>query len=161
MILVLGLGNILLRDEGLGVRVVERLSKEYSFPDEVFLLDGGTGAFFLLPYLERAERVLIVDAVKLGNPAGSIVELTLEECLLLPQEKVSLHEIGLPDLLSLLKLRGKTFRDFVLIGVEPAVIAPGETLSEEVERGLPEVIERVLVKLSAWGVIYSSKSRAK
>lgn len=162
MVLILGLGNLLLRDEGFGVKVIDKLQREYRFAESVSLLDGGTGAFFLLPHLERAERVIIIDVVKLGNPPGSIYELTFEECLLLPQEKLSLHEVSLSDLLFLLQLRGKTFKEFVLIGVEPAIVAVGDNLSEELEEALPEVIKRVLSKLRDWGFDYfPSESSAK
>lgn len=157
MILLLGLGNILLSDEGLGVRVIEELGRDYEFPEEVNIIDGGTGAFFLLPYLEQAVKVLVIDAVKMGKSPGSIYELTFEECLLLPKEKLSLHEISFSDLLFLLQLRGKTFDDFVLLGVEPANIEPGDTLSEEVKMALPKVIERILCKLKAWGVNIRSR----
>ncbi|MCS7199784.1 MAG: HyaD/HybD family hydrogenase maturation endopeptidase [Caldimicrobium sp.] len=155
--LVVGLGNLLLKDEGFGVRVIYYLRERYMFSEEVMFLDGGTGAFFLLPYLEEADRVIFVDVVKAGGSPGEIYEGTLEEIEAFLVERISLHEIGLFDLLAILKFKGKNFREIHLIGIEPKEIAIGEELSKCLLERLPEVAKRVLQKLSEWGISYEEK----
>ena len=99
--LVLGLGNILLGDEGVGVRVVERLLERYDFPEGVRVMDGGTLGLDLLPYVEDASRLLVVDAVQARKPPGTLVRMTGDEIpVFLDASKVSPHQEGLQDLLA-------------------------------------------------------------
>ncbi len=159
-VLILGLGNILLRDEGLGVKLLQEMEKEFLFPEEVILHDGGTGAFFLLPYLFSAEKVIIIDAVKSGNPPGTIL---FEPLSALPRdtlEKISLHEIGLPDLLRILEFAGKNFEEIFLAGIEPKNLEVGLELSEEVKRAIPELKEKILSLLKEWGISFQRVSKA-
>lgn len=158
--LILGLGNILLRDEGLGVLALRRLLNDYDFPEEVLLLDGGTGAFYLLPYLEEAERVLVLDAICAGREPGSLIEGSFKDFSRPLLEKISLHEVSFPDLIALLQLRGKSFQEIYIIGIEPEDLSIGEGLSPPVERALPLLIKRVLQKLEEWGVPYTLKAKA-
>lgn len=159
-ILILGLGNLLLRDEGLGVRLLQELEREFLFPEEVLLHDGGTGAFFLLPYLSEAERVIIIDAVKAGSAPGTIF---FEPLSALPRdtlEKISLHEISLPDLLRILEFSGKKFEEVFLAGIEPKSLEVGLELSEEVKRAMPELKEKILSLLRKWGISFQKVSMA-
>jgi hydrogenase maturation protease len=151
-ILILGLGNILLKDEGLGVKVVRELQEEFTFSEEVELLDGGTGAFFLLPHLEKAERLIIVDAVKRGALPGTLTFEALESLPKDTLERLSLHEISFPDLLKILELRGKKFEKIILAGIEPKNLDAGLELSEEVKRVIPELKKRIIALLKEWGV---------
>ncbi len=98
--LVLGLGNILLSDEGVGVHVIHLLRERYDFPQEVEVMDGGTLALDLLPYVEDAERLLIVDAVQMNAPSGTVVRLVGEEIPGVLTLKYSPHQMGLSDLLA-------------------------------------------------------------
>ena len=151
-ILIVGLGNVLLSDEGLGVKVVKDLEKEINFPEEVEILDGGTGAFFLLPHLEKADYLIIVDAIKAGHKPGTLLIEKLEN---LPQdtlEKISLHEISFPDLLRILELKGKKFEKIILAGLEPKTLDVGTELSQEVKEGLPLLKEKILSILREWGI---------
>ncbi len=151
-ILIVGLGNVLLSDEGLGVKVVKDLEKEINFPEEVEILDGGTGAFFLLPHLEKADYLIIVDAIKAGHKPGTLLIENLEN---LPQdtlEKISLHEISFPDLLRILELKGKKFEKIILAGLEAKTLDVGTELSQEVKEGLPLLKEKILSILREWGI---------
>lgn len=151
-ILLIGLGNVLLSDEGLGVKVVKDLEEELSFPEEVEVLDGGTGAFFLLPHLEKADYLIVVDAIKLGSKPGTLIIENLEN---LPQdtlEKISLHEVSFPDLLRILELKGKKFEKIILAGIEPKNIEVGTELSEEVKRSIPLLKEKILAILRDWRI---------
>ncbi|MFN3920939.1 MAG: hydrogenase maturation protease [Caldimicrobium sp.] len=159
-ILLLGLGNILLRDEGLGVKVVEKLKSLYHFPKEVSLLEGETGAFYLLPYLEEAEYLLVIDAIKGENKPGTLYFLNLNEFSESLLEKISLHETNFLDLLNVLKFKGKSFREIWLAGIEPKAIDPGLDISIEVEENIEKLINLILLKLKDWGIAYSLKERA-
>ena len=103
--LILGLGNILLQDEGVGVRVIERLHADYVFPDHVLVLDGGTLGLDLLAYIEDYSHIVIVDAVKAGKETGTLIRLVNDEIPAFLGPKVSPHQVGLQDLLALAKMR--------------------------------------------------------
>lgn len=151
-ILIIGLGNVLLSDEGLGVKVVKELEEEINLPEEVEILDGGTGAFFLLPYLEKADYLIIVDAIKTGNPPGTLIIENLENLPKDTLEKISLHEVSFPDLLRILALKGKKFEKIVFAGLEPKSLEVGTELSQEVKRELPLLKEKILSILREWGI---------
>ncbi|MFN3504821.1 MAG: HyaD/HybD family hydrogenase maturation endopeptidase [Caldimicrobium sp.] len=156
-ILILGLGNKLLQDEGLGIKVLEKLDKSYIFSPEVNLLDGGTGAFFLLPYLEEADYLIIIDAIESSEEPGTIYFLDLSK---IPEnflEKISLHEVSFQDILNVLKFKGKAFQEIYLAGIVPKSLKLGLELSKEVEEKIEELINLILLKLQEWGISYSLK----
>ncbi|NTV64847.1 MAG: hydrogenase maturation protease, partial [Oscillochloris sp.] len=95
----MGLGNIILRDEGLGVRAYERLVERYTLPADIEGMDGGTLGLNLLPYLEDARRVLLIDAVRSGHEPGSIIRLEGDAIPAALALKMSMHQAGLHDLL--------------------------------------------------------------
>jgi len=156
-ILVLGLGNILLGDEGLGVRAVEQLETHYILPPEVQVIDGGVAGLDLLPYLEGVTHLLVVDAVQMGVAPGTLVRLADEA---IPQGlpvKMSLHQVGLQELLALARLRDTLPEQVVVWGMEPAVLAPGLELSPTVAAGLERLVTAVTDELRGWGVIMEPK----
>jgi hydrogenase maturation protease len=155
--LVLGLGNILMRDEGLGVRAVERLLERCDFPPEVEVLDGGTLGLNLLPYVEDADRLLVLDAIDVGAEAGTIDRLEGGEVPAFVSVKVSPHQMGLADLLAASRLRGRFPAELVLWGVQPAVIEVGLELSPVVAAQIDTLVERVLAELSQWGIEWTSR----
>lgn len=119
-ILVLGIGNILWADEGFGVRVVEALDRAFTFPDHVTLLDGGTQGLYLLPALEEADVVVILDAVDYGLPPGTLHCLSDGDVpAVLGARKLSLHQTGFQEVLALLQLRDCLPRHLRLVGVQP------------------------------------------
>lgn len=159
-ILVLGLGNMILRDEGVGVRAVERLAERYRLPEDVELLDGGTIGLGLLPYLEGVTHLLIIDTVQHGQSPGAIVRLQNEQ---IPQAlalKLSMHQAGLQELLAALSLQGHLPPQVVLWGVEPQAIEPGLELSEPVAQNLDALVDSVAAELRAWGVDVASPASA-
>lgn len=150
-ILVLGLGNIIMRDEGLGVRACERLTQRYRLPDGVTVLDGGTLGLDLLPHLEDVTNLLILDAINAGLPPGAIVRLENEQ---IPQTlalKMSMHQVGLQELLAVMSLRGHTPPHMVLLGMEPLLIEPGLDLSEPVQANLDALVDSIVAELRSWG----------
>jgi hydrogenase maturation protease len=155
--LVLGLGNILMRDEGLGVRVVERLLEDCQFPPEVKVVDGGTLGLDLLPWVEEADRLLVIDAVDKGAEPGSLARLEGEEVPTFLGVKISPHQMGLADLLAAAQLRGYLPQELVLWGMQPMLIEVGLELSPPVAAQLETLKERVLDELSRWGIEWTRK----
>jgi len=145
-ILVMGVGNILLSDEGVGVRVIEAL-KERKLPDTIELLDGGTGMLDLLDILANRDKVIIIDAVRGGNEPGAVYRFTLTDIAMQRQNLMSLHQIGLLETLNLAELTGCTPRDVVILGIEPKKIDWGLELSPEVAAVVSKVIELVISEL--------------
>lgn len=149
-ILVLGLGNILLRDEGVGVRVIERLRDRYVFPANVMVLDGGTLGLDLLTYLEEASHVVIVDAIHAGKEPGTLVRLTNDEIPAFLGLKVSPHQVGLQDLLGLARLRGRFPDEVILWGVQIERLEPGLALSPRVAAQIETLCAHVNEELTRW-----------
>lgn len=151
-IVVLGVGNILMQDEGFGVRVVEELTRRYTFPDNVQVLDGGTLGMELLRFIKGADRLLIIDAVNGGGLPGEFYQYANEEVRSYFKHKVSMHELGIQDVLAALDLIEQPVKDVVVIGVQPAVIDVGLELSEAVQRGVEEASKKTRDILVSWGI---------
>lgn len=150
--LVLGLGNILLRDEGIGVWVAESLRRRFEFPPDVTVLEGGTLGLDLLPRLDGVERLLLIDAVRLGREPGDIVRLEGDEVPAVLDVKVSPHQVGVQDLLAAARLMGSEPPHVVLWGMEPEQLDPGTGFSASVREALPRLEAMVLDDLRRWGV---------
>jgi len=151
-ILVLGLGNLLLQDEGAGVRVIECLQAAYAFPDDVIVLDGGTLGLDLLAYIENTPRIIIVDAVKAGKEPGALVRRVNEEIPAFLGPKVSPHQVGLQDLLALAKLRGHFPDAVILWGVQAERLEPGLELSPPVAAQLETMARHIVEELERWNL---------
>jgi len=151
--LVLGIGNLLWADEGFGVRAVEALHEGHRFPDAVALMDGGTQGVYLLPYVEAARRLLVLDAIDCGLEPGSLRVLRGGEiAATLGIGKMSLHQAGLVEVLSLAALSGRVPEETVVVGVQPLELADfGGSLSEPVRERLTEAVSLALAILAGWG----------
>lgn len=144
-ILILGVGNILLRDEGLGVRAVEKIGGEYTLPDDVEVMDGGTLGLTLIPYLEGREAVFIIDAVDRGGRPGEIFRIESEDIDdFYNARKLSAHQIGLREVLALSRLQNALPKRVCLFGIQPQMVDVGLDLSEAVSSRLGELIEMLL-----------------
>lgn len=150
--LVLGIGNLVMSDDGVGVRVVQNLAERCRFPGGVNLLDGGTLGLDLLPRLEGVRRLLVVDAVETGCPPGTLVRLSGSDIPVVLETKLSPHQMGLKDLLSVARLQGFVPEEMVLLGVQPACIEMGLELSGAVAGRVAELEKEVLRQLGVWGI---------
>jgi hydrogenase maturation protease len=119
-VLVLGAGNILLSDEGIGVRVVEALQQRYQAPEGVEILDGGTCGINLLDVIAGRDHLILVDAVDTGSPPGTVVRLVDDEIPAVFRTKSSPHQLSLQDVLALLRLLDASPAHVTVIGVQPA-----------------------------------------
>jgi hydrogenase maturation protease len=150
--IVLGIGNILLSDEGVGVRAIEALRRRYEFPADVEVIDGGTSGMELLDGLSCAKLLIVVDAVKAGGVPGSIVRLTGQDVPVFFRSKLSPHQIGLSDVLASLELLGEAPRETILVGVQPVTLSLGMELSAAIRAILPRVAEQVVTDLRSHGI---------
>ena len=150
-IVVLGLGNLLRRDEGLGVRALERLHERYELPEAVQLVDGGTLGLDLLAYLEGAERVLILDAILTEGPPGTLLRAAGKEVPAFFGMHASLHEVALADLLAVTRLRGTEPHELVVWGMQPALLELGWELSPQVASCLDTLVDAAAAELQGWG----------
>lgn len=150
--LVLGLGNLVMQDDGAGVRVVQHLVDWYRFPEGVELLDGGTLGLDLLPKLEGVARLLVVDAVDHGTEPGQLVRLAGNDVPVALATKVSPHQMGLKDLLAVSELQGNLPGEVVLVGIQPGATEMGLELSPAVSEGLGGLAGLVLAELERWGL---------
>lgn len=150
-ILVLGVGNILMRDEGIGVRVVEALSSRCRFPPDVELLDGGTAGMDLVHAITGRRHLIVCDAVISDEAAGSVMRIADDAVPAYFQTKLSPHQVGLCDVLATLKLLGKGPDTVTIIGVVPAEVDLGTELSPLLTERLDAAAEMVLQELHRLG----------
>lgn len=134
------------------MRVIQHLLGSYSFPPEVELLDGGTLGLDLLPRLEGRKRLLLVDAIDMDKPPGTVMRIEGDEIPLVFSTRLSPHQMGLQDLLSVAELQGVVFESMVLWGIQPASIDLGTELSGLVAENFGELVQGVLRELAGWGV---------
>ena len=118
-VLVLGMGNLLLEDEGLGVRALEILQQRYEIPPEVELLDGGTTGMGLLDDISGREHLIVLDAVQTGDPPGTLVRLAGDDVPVYFSMRISPHQLGLSDVLATLELSGEKPAEVVVLGLVP------------------------------------------
>jgi hydrogenase maturation protease len=147
---VIGLGNIVLSDDGLGVHVVRRLRDHDGLGHGAELVEGGTAGLLLLPHLADARRVIIIDAIDIGAPPGTLARLAGEECWSAFALHLSPHDVGLRDLLGAALLSGAWPSQLVLHGAQPACTAIGTELSEPLAAALDPLASAVLADLAAW-----------
>lgn len=143
---VLGVGNTIMGDEGVGVRCVEWLASR--LPPDVLAVDGGTSTHELLGDLEDADVLIIVDAIVTTEPPGTILRLEGDRIPKAFSNKFSPHQHGINDLLANLELLGRSPKRLVLFGIAPERIELGMELSPAVEAVVPEVGQRVLAELA-------------
>lgn len=160
-ILVLGVGNILLSDEGIGVRVIEALEQRYVMPEGVDVLDGGTAGMELLEAMASRTHLIIVDAiVSRKSEPGELLILRDEEVPVLFNNKISPHQLGLSDVLSALRFTGEFPDKITLVGVIPHSLEPNIGLTPTVEASLEPALQAVLAALQESGITPTLRERA-
>ena len=156
-ILIMGIGNILLQDEGIGVHVVRRL-KEMSLPNNVEVLDGGTAGLDLVDFMENRRKLIVIDAVKAGDKPGTIYRLTEENLKIKPKAIMSFHEIDFLDALYMSDVMRNKPKETVVIGIEPKDMSDGVELSPEIEERIPRIIEIVMEELNTTSHCHSREN---
>ncbi|MFP4035522.1 MAG: hydrogenase maturation protease [Desulfovermiculus sp.] len=141
-ILILGVGNILLSDEGAGVRALELLEDRYTFPPQVELLDGGTSGLELLPALDHRTHVYIIDVVQQKDlDPGQIMILDLARSPGYFRQKISPHQLGLSEVLAVAEMSGSLPPNITLLGIRPQSLETGLELTQTIRDGLENIIQ--------------------
>jgi hydrogenase maturation protease len=150
-VVVLGIGNMLLRDDGVGIRVLHELERGLGADRRLCFIDGGTIGFMLSALIEQAPDLLVIDAVRMAEAPGS-VRCFENEAMdhFLTGRSGSVHEIGLRDVLDMARLSGSLPRRRALVGVEPAAVELGEQLSPDVERGVAPAVRLARGVIERW-----------
>ncbi|MBU0674181.1 MAG: HyaD/HybD family hydrogenase maturation endopeptidase [Proteobacteria bacterium] len=151
-ILILGIGNVLLTDEGVGVRVVNELQRRYRFSPGVEIMDGGTAGIELLRYLGNRTHLIIIDAMAGGRKPGTVTRVEGDAVPAIFKTRISPHQLGLSDLLASAMLTGEMPENLVMFGIEPANLDTGIDLSEPVEAIMGSLLEAICNELTALGV---------
>ncbi len=150
-LLVLGLGNLLLEDDGVGAAAVAELNARYDAPEGTRVLDGGTLGLALLPYLENAGVAILVDAIRTGEPPGTFVRLEGDEVPPAVATRLSPHQVGVADLLDGARWLDRYPRRVILVGLVPASMELAVGLSPQVAPGLPGLVDRIVEEAGALG----------
>lgn len=150
-ILVLGIGNVLLTDEGIGVRALKELERRYTYPANVELLDGGTAGIELLRHIRNRDFLIIIDAMKCGQEPGTVFRVEGDEVPAAFRTRISPHQLGLSDLLAAAMLTDELPANLVLYGVEPESIDIGLDLTETVEANVDKLVGAVADELRSLG----------
>ncbi|HET7294436.1 MAG TPA: hydrogenase maturation protease [Vicinamibacteria bacterium] len=159
-LLILGLGNLLCSDDGLGVAAVRRLCEEYAAAEGVEILDGGTLGLSLLPHLLDARAVILVDAIQGDGPPGAHVRLEGDEVAPAAAVRLSPHQVGVADLLDAARLLDRFPERLVLLGLVPSRLDLGFGLSRPVEDALPELVRRTAAEARALGFAFEPRAAA-
>lgn len=150
-ILILGIGNILMMDEGVGIRAIEEIQNRFQFQEDVELLDGGTSGIELLSYISGKDHLIIIDAIKAGYPPGTVLRVEGEDVPACFKTRISPHQLGLSDLLLAATLTGEMPGNLVLFGIEPKRIKLGLSLSDEVKANFDKLISAVVEEIRGLG----------
>ena len=143
-LLVLGLGNPLCHDDGVGGMAVTRVLQDWSPGPGTWVMEGGTLGLWLLPLLESYRTVLLVDAIRAEGKPGTLVRIDGEEVARAAAHRLSVHQVGVGDLMDAAQLRGTLPPRLLLLGVVPESVSLGLGLSPSVEQALPLLIQRVV-----------------
>ncbi len=142
-VVVIGVGNLLLKDEGIGIHIIKAL-QEIKLPQDVKIIDGGT-APDLIAYTEAGDKLIIIDAAKAGGKPGAIYRFQPQDLTEGNGKVISAHELGVKQNLRLMSLMGNEPEEIVIIGIEPKEIDWGTELSPELQQKVPQIV-RVILK---------------
>jgi hydrogenase maturation protease len=151
-VVVLGLGNLLLQDEGVGIHALRTLQENYQFTPQIELVDGGTSGLDLLTFFRPEAKMIMLDAMLFEQSAGSIGRVENEDILARLNTKTSVHHLGLSDLLAIAQLTDVTPGEIVLFGVQPESMDLKVEPTKTVKDAIPKLLEYVIEQLGEWGV---------
>ena len=159
-VLVLGLGNPIMGDDGVGIVALEQFRERFEVSEGVELMDGGTWGMNLLPYIESAGKLLLVDAIRAGLEPGADVFLDGPDLPRVLGQKLSAHQVDIVDVLTLAQVRGTLPAMTVALGVEPSTIEMRASMTPAVGRGAARLPERMAGQLREWGIRVSPRMPA-
>ncbi len=157
-VVVLGLGNILMQDEGIGVHAANHLEANYHFKPEIEIVDGGTSGLDLLTFFGPEKSILIIDAVNFEMEPGTVGSLEDDAILAQLDPKISLHHLGLSDLISVAELTDRKAKRMTLLGIQPDSMEDLDLEMTPTIKGVfDKVIENALRILNEWGIESSKR----
>ena len=157
-ILILGIGNILLSDEGAGVHVINRLQETFIVPGNVEIIDGGTMGLDLMPYFEGRTHVIVVDAIcGAGEQPGTIRRFSGSEVMTMLGERISPHQIGLSDLLACTEVDSQLPENIVLLGIVPESLDTSLEMTPAIQARVDDLVALVRRELEAAGISLEPK----
>ena len=148
--LVLGLGNLVHADDGVGVHAIQQLQCDARVPPSVVLLDGGTQGLGLLHHISGVRRLLVIDDIDVGEPSGTLLRFEGKALQGLPG-KASVHQLGFADLMVALQLLDESPGEVVVFGVQPNSVEWSAELTQPVAKALPLLVDSVIAQLKCWG----------
>lgn len=157
---VLGIGNIILSDEGVGVRAVEAFQQRYLLPENIVAVDGGTSSMEMLDELSDLDLLVVLDTIVAGQPPGTVIRLAGEEVPVFFRRKLSPHQIGLSDVLASLEFLGAAPKDMVVIGVQPVTLELGMELTPIVAEKVPQLAAMAAAEFAARGIVLEPAAAA-
>ncbi|MGE0085497.1 MAG: HyaD/HybD family hydrogenase maturation endopeptidase [Desulfococcaceae bacterium] len=161
-IMVLGVGNILLTDEGFGIRVIEKMQEMYEFPENVSLVDGGVLGINLLGVLSETDQLIVVDVIRNSGEPGTLYRIDNDEIPQRIRAKNSLHQIDFLETMALCRYGLDKVPETVIFGVEPQDIETcGLEMTPAVSARTDDIISKVLEELTRMGVSYQKKGAAE
>ena len=156
-VVVLGIGNTILSDEGVGVRAAEHLEDRHQLPQGVRVIDGGTAGMELLDDLSNVDVLVVLDTIMAGKPPGTIIRLAGDQVPVFFRKKLSPHQIGLADVLASLELMGQLPKDTVVIGVQPVTLELGTEVTPLIAAQIPEMVRMAVAELAARGIVLEAR----
>jgi len=148
---VIGVGNLLLRDEGVGIHAVRELQKR-SLPPGVEVIDGGVAGIRLLDWFSEAQKLLLIDAAEMGLEPGAVARFTPEDVRFQSGDlKLSTHDVALPEVLAIARAVNQCPSEVIILGIQPKEISWGTELTPEVRAAVPKVVELVLEEIDPAG----------
>jgi hydrogenase maturation protease len=150
---VLGIGNTILTDEAAGVRAVEALEKAFQMPANVQVIDGGTSGMEMIEDLSNVDFLIVIDVVKTGAAPGTLVKIAGDEIPVFFREKLSPHQIGLPDVLASLELLDAIPKEIVVLGVEPISLELGTEMTPTIAAAVPQLMAMAVTELTQRGYV--------
>lgn len=150
-VVVIGIGNVVRSDDGVGVHAVVRLRERLGSQPDVTLVEGGTAGLLLLPHLADARRAIIIDAIDVGAEPGTLVRLAGDEFAVAFSADTTVHDVGLRDLLGAARLSGAWPEQLVLRGVQPGSTTLGTELTSTVAAALDGLVDSIADELAGWG----------
>jgi len=149
--LILGIGNVLLKDEGVGIHALADMLRCFELDENVEVLDGGTAGVELLRYLDGREHVIVIDAIAAGHPPGTVFRVEGEDVPRTFHQRISPHQIGLSDVLATALITDALPAQIVMFGVEPKDLTTGLELTSEVDASLDKLVGAVVDELRRLG----------
>jgi len=157
-VVVIGLGNILMEDEGIGVHAIRHLEEKYTFSPEIEIVDGGTSGLDLLPFFGPEKSILLVDAVNFNMKPGTVASLEDDAILAQLDPKISLHHLGLSDLISISELTDRKAKKMTLLGIQPESMENLDLEMTDTIKGVfDKIIQNALRILKEWGIESSKR----